>query len=565
MGSFFQSAHIFTTNEASARNALTLACRGQNLRAWVSPLLGRWLTFFPKDLGAAVATCKDVSDRLQAPVLLTTLHDDAVFSYTLFRQGAEADEFISHPEYFGTIPETERRRVAGDPVQLDGLLDWPEGMFKLVQLLQRGRTLEAPVMMRSFFQLVGVVNGLSSYEYLDGGGHHTVALWPKFEHLPDRAAERRAHFVQRRQMRDDKNKLLARGMLLFDSDLARTTAAFRWFSVHCVDAASGGFICSGFNGSRALQLWCPPKLPRDLPGPSGPFVRYGEWRPLAAGAALATHIVGGTVIVDRASGEALPHYPVADVHLVAADESTACGYFLKRNALEARPLHGGKMIFAVPTKPGARRFLVHPREPHLIWYTQRSLGILDKTNGRQLTELELFNPLILPKKAAQWRERGVDPTAIPEISREDFLAIELSSDGEWLFAGTSEGLRVYRYSDLVAARIQTPSPVSSVETSTQLQDHRWVHALAVDSARHTVIFSRGDDTLHSFDWLTGAVQHLTPEFEKKMICQMWLSPRTHTLVCWARGPMDNPKRRDAFSFSTWDYAALLDQPVEDSA
>jgi hypothetical protein len=562
MGSHFSSAHLCTADEPAARAALATVCQGHGLRVWVSPLIGRWLSFFPKDSGGAVVASRELSDRCESVVLLTTLHDDAVFSYQLFRRGALVDEFVSHPDHFGTLNQHERQRVAGDPMQLTGYLDWPEAMFKLVHLLQSGGTTEAAVMMRSFFQVVGIVNGLSSYTYLEAGEHHTVALWPKFTHMPDLVAEQRARLARRRRIRHDKQHMRADGSLLFDSDLAHAAMPFRWFSVHCVDATTGGFICSGFKGSRSLQVWSPPDLPRDLPGPMGAFVRYGEWRALAHGRALATHIVGGTMIVDRATGAALPQYATADVHLVAADEPTDCGFFLKRSVLEARSLRDGAPRFSVPTQTGTRRFMVHPREPHVIWFSQRFLGIFEKHTGRHITELELFNPLILPKKAAQWRERDVDPGAIPEMSREDFLALDLSSDGEWLFAGTSEGLRVYRYADIVAARIQMPTPVGGVETSTRLQDHQWVHALAVDSPRTTVLFSTGGDTVHSFNWRTGATRQLTPSFEHKTICQMWLSPQTRALVCWLRGPLDVPKRRDCFSFATWNLDALIAHAIE---
>jgi hypothetical protein len=416
-------------------------------------------------------------------------------------------------------------------------------------------------MMRSFLQIVGIVNGLSSYEYLAGDQHHTVALWPRFTHLPDFAAERRERFASRRRMRADKQDLRDRGLLLFDSDHARAAAAFRWFSVHCVDTLTGGFICSGYHGSRQLQLWQPPDLPQDLPGPSGAFVRFGEWRGLDDGRALVTHVVGGTAIVDRATGGDRADFPPVDAHLAAVDEAARCGYFLRRHGLEARPLSGGEPFFTVKTRPGVRRFLVHPREPHLVWFSQRALGILHRSTGRQVTELEMFNPLIEPKKAAQWRERDVEPAAISEITREDLMTVELSTDGEWLFAGTSEGLRLYRYADLVAARIKMPSPVAAVETSTQLQDHQWVHALAADDATNSIIFSSGDDTLHAYDRQSGLARRLTPNFENKCITQLWFSPRSRTVVCWLRGPLDVPKRRDRFSFTTWNYDALLAESV----
>ncbi len=562
MGSFFQSAHICTSDETAAGQALATACQGHALRAWVSPLIGRWLSFFPRPAGSAGPVCREVSDRLKTAILLTTLHDDEVFTYMLFRNGEPVDEFVSDPERFGAVSTREQASLAGDPMKLDGLLDWPEAMFKLVQLLQAGRQREAPVLMRNFFQIVGVVNGLSSYAYLEAGQHQTVALWSRFTHLPDRAAERRAQLAARRRMRSELQGLRADGRLLFDSDHARATAAFRWFSVHCVDPATNGFICSGYNGSRLLQVWQPPAPPRELPGPAGAFVRYGQWCALEEGNALVTHIVGGTVIVDRKTGTARPEFPVADVHLVAADEASRCGYFLKRNGLEARPLHGGNAFFSVPIRPGARRFLVHPHEPHLVWFNQRALGILHRITGRPVVEVEMFNPLIEPKKAAQWRERDIDPTAIPDISREDLLAVELSADGEWLFAGTSEGLRIYRYADIVRARIRMPSPVAGVETSTRLQDHQWVHALAADDASNTIVFSTGGDTLHCFDRITGSVRCLTPSFARKTITQLWLSPQARTVVCWLRGPLDVPKRRDTFSFATWDYDALLAQPRE---
>lgn len=555
MGSTFLSAHICTSDEAAAHEALAVACHSHHLRAWVSPLIGRWLSFFPQD--AAVAVCREVSDRLRTAVLVTTLRDDVLFMYSLYRDGKEVDEFASHPERLGPPNARERQRLAGNPMELDGLLDWPEAMFKLVRLLRQPDRVEPPVLMRSFLQAAGIVNGLSSYAYLAAGQHHTVALWPKFRHVPDLAAERRAYWARRRRLRADKQQLHRRGLLLFDSDHARSNNAFRWFSVHCVDAVSDGFICSGFNGSRQLQLWQPPELPRDLPGPAGTFVRYGTWCPLDEGRALATHVVGGTVIVDRDRGTNRPEFPPVDMHLVAADEAAGRGYYLKRQTLEARPLHGGDPSFEVPGRPGLRRFLVHPHEPHLVWFSQRALGILDRATGRQLNELAMFNPLILPKKWAQWRERAVDPEGIPEITREDLLAVELSADGEWLFAGTSEGLRVYRYADLLQARIQMPPPVAAVETSLELQDHRWVHALAWDETTGTVVFSTGGDTLHSFDRRTGVVHCLTPGFENKSICQIWFSPRARTVICWLRGPLDVPKRRDTFSFTSWNYDALL--------
>ena len=142
-------------------------------------------------------------------------------------------------------------------------------------------------------------------------------------------------------------------------------------------------------------------------------------------------------------------------------------------------------------------------------------------------------------------------------SMKGLLSIRMS--GDWLFAGTSEGLRCYDYNGLLRSEAM-PLPTLSVETSISLQDRRDANCVLVDDARHRVIFTCGDDSLRCFDWLTQREIELKPPIDPSkgisIRSMMFSGDRRHLLFRLRITDKDWQKHQGESWLQVWDYEAL---------
>ena len=496
MGSFYHSIQIYQADEASVRAAIAEACRGTELKLWVSPARAGWVCAFPSDLGLATAFATELSRRLSCPVLNVILHDSDVFAFELSHHGQLIDEYNSAPAYFGKVSDAEITRTRGHPAKIAAALGNAELEGKLTTLLARPSELEAETQMQLFMDLLGIRDFFCSYEYLEAGERDAVTDWKKYVHLPDRAAEQAARKAEVARQKTAKRQLIERGTLVADTELLRPRAIFRSAMVIGPDPESGGFLLTNLF-RRNLWRWKPPDTPSEVAG----------------GGARAAKI-------------------------------DALGYNLVDDSLRH--------------ELGASRIIRHPNQPLLFASKQRALVVLDEKTQRVTHQLEMINPQLVQKKAAQWRAAGLDPSTIPALDREDLLSFIFSPDGATIVAATSEGLRIYRTADILAAKEVMPLPSGGVETSRNLQDYRYAGGMLVIPARDDlhVLYVCRDESVRRFSCRQQTDIEVAAPIGDYAAFSLHRSGDGNLVASTMRGPHRDPRRRDDFIVRVWPWEHL---------
>lgn len=552
MGNFFHAAHLRTTDSIAARAALEAAAQALKFRCWVAPFDGTWLTFFPNSAASVSAIARHIERMLPCDLLVTVVHDSDVFCYTLYRGGEEADEFASDPEYFSDAPEAARLAAQGDPVKVTPLLAPGHTSADLAAWFEQRTALDPETLMGQFMAMLAIRHGLSSYDYLERGEDDGAGRRREFVHVPNLAAEKASAKIASERIRLEKQKLVRDGTLIFDSTLNRGRNA--WANMQILGPhPAGGFLCAWYRDDLRVQHWLPPALP--VPLDCGDIkARWGD-RHMPLPGRLLADTAAGPVLFDLTHGSSTPCPGCVHGALVALDDTSGTAFFMGREDLVATKIHDAEARFRIHIGHSQGKFLRHPRLPHLLWHGPRELGVVDIQSGREINRCELFNRLIVPKKIAQWRAQGIEPEAWFELDREDFRSLAFSPDGKSVLAGTSEGLRIYDYADILNAGPRVPDPEFSFETSIALQDYRSVTAVLIDPHHQVGIFTRGDDSLLAIDLSTRRVTEIQPSLDQAQLCSLVCS-RDH-LAGLRCGYMNIPRREDEISHQIWSSTALL--------
>jgi len=498
MGNFLQSIHLRANEKSAAHAALAAVCQGTKLRLWVSPLRHGWMTIFPNRVDGFSKICREATRVLGCTAVGMVVHDSDVFCYSVFRNGREEDDFASNPEYFRQASDAERRRAAGDPEKLRSLLIGPDGWERLLRLREQRLELEPESQMQEMLQLLGIPDGLGDYDDLEAGHRAAVTDWPRYTHIPDLTAEKEARKKRTSEIRTQKIQLKKAGLLVDEIKFD----PFKHEGLRPVtgDRTTGGFLATTTMG-REIKRWLPPAPP------------------------------------------------------VAA---------LDREAYEA--IHGVDGLSLLKDRPevvkGYKSVIRHPTQPYLLCLGTTKLGIAESPSGKLIKELAAENPLIIPKKTAQWRAAGTEPQPFFQLSRDDILCAAFSPDAQLVFFGTAEGLRIHRFDDLLAAEKNMPAPVQSHEVSVKLQDFLFVRALVVDAASQRLLYTAFDEIVWSYHWPTGTNFPLTPSLGSFGAFDLHVSGNGELLACSLRGARDEPSQRDKFIIRVWNLRRLIEQVAD---
>lgn len=548
MGNFYQTLHLRHPDDAAIHGALADAVRRNRFRCWIAPRHGPWITLFPHNDVSVGALARGLSETLKTEAVATLVHDSDVFYYLIARNGAEIDEFASDPAYFGSAGAS----AVGNPDTLAHLLAPSFTREQLERWFADRDEKQPEQLMEAFHELLGIGPALTSYDYLDRGERTGIAQWSRFIHLPDRAAEKPSQKALLDRIRATKLDFIRQGHLRFDSTLKRGRNAWQHVRLHGAHP-TGGFVCSHFDGSAQLAHWQPPDLPRAIAFAPNDIPRFGSPVAWFGSQTLVVSTASALVALNLLTGEQRPFLPGTPNNFDLADPTSATGYFTGAEEFAAVNLGNGERRFTVPR--GHTRLLLHPTEPHVLWWTSYENGIVDKLTGAEITRRKARNPAIVARKRAQWRAHGIEPGVLQELDRDDVLALEFTPDGEFVLAGTTEGLRVFRYRDLLKGGEQMPEAYLSVDTTEELQDHRCVNALTFDSQRNVVIYSRGDDSIQALHLSSGKTQELSPALDQSRAFRFVRSG--NLMAVWRRGYLNLRRREDEFSFQVWDLAELL--------
>lgn len=556
MGAFYQSVHMQEETE-KVRSVLEGLCSTNGPHAWIGPTLDGWTSFFPDEMSGP-ALAQQVSAQLRMPSLLTLVGDSDMFCFILFVDGQLQEQFASPADALGEGASEPHR----DPVRILALAPNGARRADLRTLLSSKPPGFAEERMAEALRLLGIKNGLSSYAYIERGERDTVTGWPQFVHLPDQEAEKERRKAEKQARLARKKDQRRQGLMLFDSELMRKPKLPAKFRMQVYGSApkSAGFLVAGFEPAQTLMCWTPPEPPIAV-GTSVLADRASG----VVGSTGRTFVVAtdsGTDLVDLSTGVVVKHLVSARGSPLAYDEVRAIVYLHSGSTLLAVHAETDKIVFTAEIGQYVTRGMLHPTEPHLVWHSNYVVGVSHATTGESLATLRACNANLPEKKAAQWVAKSgyLPEQVIDQLEREDVFSLAFDPTGRRIFGGTSEGIREYRYLDLLQAREQMPVPIGGADTCLELQDYRYVYSVIVDAARSRVLYAPGDDSLCWYDWLQQTTGALKPGDEQRKIWALHLSGDRSKLLCHL-GPSlaDMLKRQDDHWVQIWDYEKLWEQ------
>jgi WD40 repeat protein len=216
MGAFYGSILIRTENSGEVQKALDEVAKITDHKFLVGPPVKGWISVFPDHSGQSDQTSAEAAKLLPCDIFHLIVHDDDIFSYFFYRGGRLIDRYSSCPDYFGDVPDEEKKLCRGRPELFQDLLDKPESLGKLKALLaasQKKYTFEQERMTK-FVELLGLPNALGSYRYLEEGERDGIKSWKQFIHIPDLSAEKASENAAQVRIKDKKKRLQKESILL---------------------------------------------------------------------------------------------------------------------------------------------------------------------------------------------------------------------------------------------------------------------------------------------------------------------------------------------------------------
>jgi hypothetical protein len=175
----------------------------------------------------------------------------------------------------------------------------------------------------------------------------------------------------------------------------------------------------------------------------------------------------------------------------------------------------------------------------------------------------------LDEQAERFRKAAAGELADQPQSVDHAFGLEYSADGSLLFCATGNGLRVYAWSQILAAAVNGGDvlrakfsynpPLSPGQSPLQ----RYIYALAPDiRAPGRVLFAGTEGIIRSLDLTDGAVTTIAEVPGRVPVVWMGFSGDGTALLTVCRPGLDNPRRNalNPMRFLVWDAERLQRQP-----
>src|SRR2546421_12850100 len=196
MGTHYHSVQVRHADQRAVIAVVeTLLTKNKPGRVLIGPVLNGWVAIYPNDAIGSEDFSLALSKRLSATVLALVLHDSSLIIYNHFHAGKLVDEYSSDPDYFERVSPADHERLKGRPGLFGALVESHAKVQALSSLLAREQE-RKPVFeddrFQEFASLLGIQNGLASYDYLTHGDAYGITRRKEFVHVPDLAAEKAA-------------------------------------------------------------------------------------------------------------------------------------------------------------------------------------------------------------------------------------------------------------------------------------------------------------------------------------------------------------------------------------
>jgi hypothetical protein len=619
MGAFYGSIQIYTPHRDAVLRAATDAAMRAGIRCFVGPVLQGWVGVYPAGSGQDQRIGAAIAQSVGGDVLQAIVHDDDVMAYWFWYRGELTDSYWSSPGYFNPADRAAQEQMSGDPQAFGPLVEKrSKEMLRILARTDRGFTIEAS-RLQQFTELLGIRNGVTSYEYLKAGEVADIQAWNEFEEVPPEAiiAEQAAQRRRQLQVAQQKEELIKKGLLLAD--------AVENCMLPRACAIAGGMLVAweGYGrGEARIEFFCPPWGEAE----PGEIETGGNVNSIAAdpaGRRMAMGLGNRVVVWESAGWKPILELVEGNwaVETALSVDGTLLAYACRAGVyvheidsgkrLTALSAHGGPVLAFHPggeyliSAGGAVRIAgikgtdpwreLYPGgqaavPPELAKAVSREMSNVDvdalqekwrtsieaavaklaaagqntaagaalvaKMRQQMEKQLEEMN-----KKFASLKAGKIPP---PREANESVFCGGFTADGKRMWLGTSQGLRIYDWPSVESAPAGAamPKPVLSYRPSTSRTvppSSDLVYAAAEVPGRDILLFGGGPGRLCQMDLKTGKVVELALSPDSGAIVSLMV-----TLDAAAVGVCSRAALGDAGDASDeravweiWSYPALL--------
>ncbi|MEQ8221429.1 MAG: hypothetical protein ABRQ37_03935, partial [Candidatus Eremiobacterota bacterium] len=524
MGSFYGSVHLRTDDISSVKEILEDLRRKKKINFFLSPPLRGWISVYPAGYGQDEIISKSIARKIKCPLFHLISHDDDVFYYHFYRDGKLLDRYSSCPEYFGELPEKDKKKFRGNPEFYKDLLCDKGDFEKLkdILVLPSHSPFPGQEKLLLFAEILHIPNISTAYEYMADGETDDIEEWEKFVHIPDLSRINKKKRKADEKIIEEKKLLMDNGLLLFESSV---TDKFFVRPVWCEDPSGKGFLVCWNRGnmSNTCQIenyhapWSAAPFPSgiNIQDSANIFKLSPSGRYLATGNAFGNWNVQIWNMEQKKAVAEIKHTSAVTWVDFSRDEKTV--YSRSSYEVIITSVENFSPVNCFTLSPGGNKGAVHPSEEIILLEQQDKLLLIDLRTGKQLKTLyvggkkdftEIFN-FFIPKLEEEFNKKGVkfpDKLLSNRVHSNEYLfCMDFSRDGKMLFLGTDNGVRVFNWHDLMTAIEETPAPLFSYPDGpvTSGEPRFYVYTLLFDEMKNTLIFGAGEGNIGFIDLTTG--------------------------------------------------------------
>jgi hypothetical protein len=577
MGAHYGTIHVLTEDRDAVKRAVESITSKRTKRFLIAPPIDGWVTVFPENNGQDDSVSEALAEKLPDKTVIGTLvHDDDIFAYLYFENGALKDRYNSCPDYFDD-DNTEPR--GGNAQAFAELLKDSKKIPKLQSLLDAERMTFEGERLEQFADLLNLPNAVTAYEYLQDGERDGIQQWKRFIHVPDLAAEREAKRTAKAQAKAEMKRLAKEGILILEK-----TGPSIW----CIDPANSDVLTAWkgnpFDHAETNQLnRIDSKTGGEVPTAikiSGRAAcmavdRFGKW--LAVGCGFGQWGLELWNLEDEKQ--------VATVHQTRA-VTTVCFsplsdtlFSFSENTLTSINVSAPNEIESLQLSGSGQAMLPHPRGEHLVVEVNgmlaivhlltlklvKTVWILDKP-GPTRTLLEQHGTQIAEEFERVLSTDFLDQSAqvnarLHFLPKQSVRSLNFSPSGNHLLCGTSAGVCVLKWEDILGAADTSAVKTVAFAQAEPMQGEegmppmQLIYAVPVDAKNERVLFSGLEGKIRFWNLREGKTGDLLALPVRRPLWHLGLTPDRSTLVATAvhlhaRGQNEPPK------FQMWSYPAL---------
>lgn len=590
MGGHYGTIHIRTEDTKAVRGALDALTCELNKKFLLAPTIDGWVTVFPEDCGQDFSISDALAQKITAPMLHTVVHDDDVLAYHFHDGGKLIGTYNSCPDYFGESSESRGgdvellKKILPDAVrrgELKTLLDSPRFTFEIERL-------------EKFVDLLGLPNGVGSYEYLQDGERGGIQRWKDFVHIPDLTAEKNAKQAAKLKAKAEMARLAKDGFLILNVAGGKTD--HRIFSsrpIWCIDQSTNDVLLAwtgspiGVAGLAKVMRVNIHTGKMDYTGINASSHIHclaaspdGAW--LAAGCACGDW---KTEIFDLQTGKLVREIPQSRaVSEVCFNRTGRMLYSLSESTITVIDLNAGEAVAKISLPEASQTLLLHPSGDYLVAVCQGLFTLIHLPTQKVLKSLWIeqapgpMRDLIEHVKAQKIDEQFLK--AMPAGSAEElekrrrqmerhFLpkqpvhSLSFGSLGNCLFCGGRDGVNVILWDKILAAsdmegmKPQAYIPAEQLVREDTTSNNNLIYAMPVDSSAKRVLFAGLEGKVRFMNLPDERLDDLLSPPTKRPFANLQLSPDRTALIGTAISPpqVRSNKREPAY-FQIWNYKLL---------